>query len=114
MSDAKQDYLRVCNEHNIPFTDFMAGWCSRCFQKECTRSLHGKSRFEARTNTWEDRLFNHVPKLDPKDERYKDITAKHFLNIAPGSPGAASSWLDPREIETTKTISIPSPTVVAT
>src|SRR4051812_12875985 len=105
----KVDHLRLCNEHNIPFRDFEAQFCQRCLQPECTRSQHGKSRFDTRVMTWEDRLFTHVSRMDPSDERFKNITAQKFLLVDPGTPKAPSAWVDPKDLEPTRTISIPAP-----
>jgi hypothetical protein len=74
--------------------------------------MHGKSRFEDRALNWEDRLFRNVSRLDPSDERFPEISAKKFLTVLQGTPQAPSTWLDPREIETTKAYSIPSQPVV--
>jgi len=108
MANTKQDYLGLCNETKIPFQDFMAAFCSRCFQQDCSRSMHGNSRFEDRALNWESRLFTQVSKLDPQDERFRGILAKKFLTILPTGSGSTGSWLDPRDIETTKEILIPA------
>jgi len=105
----KTDMLAECNNLKVPFQDFAEAFCSRCLQKDCTRSQAGKSRFEARISTWEDRLFNNVAKMDPSDERYKEISAQSFVSISANPRGATASWVDPRDIETTKVISIPAP-----
>ena len=108
MAEEKRDYLGLCNETKIPFQDFITRFCSRCFQGECSRSLHGKSRFEHRIQNWEGALFTNVVTLDPKDDRYKDISAKRFLPVDPGQANAPSAWLDPREIEPAREIVIPA------
>lgn len=86
----------------------MAQWCSRCFQKECTRSLHGKSKFEARAQNWESLLFTNVSKLDPNDDRFKEISTKKFLNVLPTLSGAKSAWMDPRDVDSAREYSIPA------
>jgi len=121
---AKVDHLRLCNEHGIPFQDFEASFCQRCVQPECTRSQHGKTKFEARVGAWEERLFLKVLKMDPKDERFPTISGQKFLSIgggsgrsggsgggSSGSPAGGSAWIDPKDLEPTKTISIPAPVV---
>lgn len=105
----KVDHLRLCNEHGIPFQDFQAQFCSRCLQPECTRSQHGKSRFDSRVTTWEDKLFLNVDRMDPSDERFQNITAHKFLSVDPGNARTQSAWMDPKDLEPTKTISIPEP-----
>jgi hypothetical protein len=106
----KVDHLKLCNEHKIPFQDFEAQFCSRCLQPECTRSQSGKSKFEQRVATWENRLFLNVARMDSRDERFQPISAQKFLGVNPGTQGSQSSWDDPRTIETTKLISLPEPT----
>src|SRR5689334_9448477 len=103
----KRDHLQLCNEANIPMQEFTAGWCSRCFQSECTRSIFGKSKFDARVQNWEDRLFRSVPRIDPSDGRAQGI-AKKFLDV-PNQTQGASAWVDPRDLEPTKLISVPNP-----
>lgn len=98
----KVDHFRLCNEHNIPFQDFTIQFCNRCLQPECTRSQHGKSKFEDRVANWHERLFAHPNRLDPTDPRFKDLASKKFLPILPGSPSGPSAWMDPREIESQK------------
>jgi hypothetical protein len=100
MPSEKQDYLRLCNEHEVPFADFEAQFCSRCLQRECGRSQHGKSSFEQRIMTWEERLFNDVPRMDSHDPRYESFQAKKFLSIDPGPPleVGSSAWVDPRDL----------------
>lgn len=109
MAEVKPDFLTECNNLKVPFQDFFEAFCSRCLQKDCSRSQSGKSRFEARVATWEQRLFTAVPRMDPSDERFSKINTQHFVSIDVGGPSATPSWLDPRAIETTKTISIPTP-----
>lgn len=109
MAQEKRDNLGLCNEVKIPFQDFVAGWCSRCFQADCTRSLHGKSRFEHRIENWEKQLFTEVSRLDPTDSRFAEIAAKRFLPVAPAQANVPSAWLDPRDMEPPKEYSIPSP-----
>lgn len=104
---AKQDFLGVCNEHNVPLDDFQRQFCIRCLQPECTRSQVGKSKFEERVATWEDRLFLNPSRLDPSDPRYQGIAAKRFLAIAPSDPNRQSSWDDPRDIEKRVMVSVP-------
>ena len=108
----QQDWLRLCNEHNTPIEDFGAMFCIRCFQPECSRSQHGKSRFEVRASTWEQRLFTAVPKLDPSDPRFATISAQKFISIDMGKvPEIRSDWNDPRELTEAASVSAPEPTL---
>ncbi len=113
MAEGKSDLLAECNNLKVPFQDFFEAFCSRCLQKDCSRSQSGKSRFEARVSTWEQRLFTAVSRMDPSDERFSRINAQSFVSIDACSPGKQSSWLDPRAIEPTKEFSIPTPRPLA-
>lgn len=93
----KVDHLRTCNDQNVPFQDFELQFCQRCIQPECTRSQHGKSRFEQRALNWESNLFLNVPRMDPNDSRYASIAGKRFLTVAGVQPAVSSAWIDPRE-----------------
>jgi hypothetical protein len=100
MNSNKRDWLTTCNEFNVPSQDFEAQFCARCFQHECSRSLHGKSKFEERVSTWEERLFLNVPKMDEGDPRAADIQAKKFVSVdaGPVPEVGRSAWLDPRDL----------------
>lgn len=93
----KVDHLSTCNDQNVPHQDFDIQFCQRCIQPECTRSQHGKSRFEQRALNWESRLFLNVPRMDSSDERFQTIAGKRFLSVAGVQPQVQSAWLDPRE-----------------
>lgn len=96
-----EDQFHVCNNLNIPLPDFEAQFCKRCFNSECTRSLHGKTKFDIRTATWEDRLFKNPDRMDQSDPRFPAISAQRFLEIPTGAPLeiGRSAWVDPRNIE---------------
>jgi hypothetical protein len=97
---SKQDCVTLCNEFKIPIGDFEMQHCSRCFQHECTRSQHGKSQFEHRVDTWEERLFLNVPRRDESDPLVQTLQAKKFVEVDPGpSPEVGrSAWVDPRDL----------------
>jgi hypothetical protein len=95
----KIDCLKECNDQGVPLEDFRLAFCARCYQEECTRSQQGKSLFEARVSTWEDRLFNNVPRMDPNDPRYAILNAKRFLTIDVGRTPELQSWIDPLEVK---------------
>jgi hypothetical protein len=87
--------------------ELKASFCDFCTQPECTRSLYGKSKFEQRVSTWQERLFTQVPRMDARDPRFTDITSKGFVIINPESPTkSASDWVDPRDVKTS-TVSVP-------
>lgn len=93
-----QDFLVECNEFGVPVEDFTAAHCSRCLQKECHRSQHGRSRFEARVGSWQERLFTNVPRMAASDSRLVTLQAKRFVEV-PGRIPEVGSWLDPRDLD---------------
>jgi hypothetical protein len=93
-----RDFLGECNAQGMPLVDFQANWCAFCIQPKCSRSMAGKSLFDKRVATWEQRLFTNVPRMDPSDERYNQISAQHFMAV-PGieerTPEVGAGWIDP-------------------
>lgn len=75
--------------------------CARCFQHECTRSQYGKSKFEIRVNSWEDRLFKKTPRMDEADPRFEIIRSKKFVEIdpRPAPEVGQGAWVDPRDLD---------------
>ena len=71
----------------------------QCINPECTRSTFGSSKFDLRTSTWYDRLFEHVPRMDQADPRFKEFSAKKFLAFNPSIEVNSRSWVDPRDVE---------------
>lgn len=74
---------------------FQETWCARCLNQDCTRSIAGKSRFEARINSWEERLFLNPLRMAPDDPRFPKIAAQRFMMINPGRTPEVSGWTDP-------------------
>lgn len=113
----KRDYLGECNDQAIPLEDFRLAFCVRCFQKECSRSRFGMTKFDARVGTWQERLFQ-APALPKTDPRWQLITAKKFLNLPTGGPPAVRDWIDPQTLDSPSppaqipVISSPAPAVV--
>lgn len=99
------DYLgSECDLGGLSIPDFQEVFCARCTQPECTRSRDGQSRFDQRVRSWEERLFNNVPRLNEKDPRFAHITSKKFLTLDTGPvpsvrTAGASAWVDPREVQ---------------
>jgi hypothetical protein len=65
--------------------------------------MHGKSKFDQRTLTWEDRLFLKVPRMEKDDPRYLPIVGQDFKTVDVSRttvhfPNAAPRWNDPREL----------------
>lgn len=99
----RRDYLAECNDQGVSVQDFQAAFCTRCSQPECTRSQYGKSKFDQRTMTWEDRLFLSVPQMSKDDPRYLPIVGQDFRTIDTGRttvafPNAPPQWNDPRDL----------------
>jgi len=92
---SRRDLLAECNTENEALPVFFEGWCKRCVNPECTRSLYGQSRFDIRVNSWEDRLFKNPPRMDSKDPRFKEISGKRFLTVDMSAPPEVRSWVDP-------------------
>lgn len=115
MPVTKLDYLRECNTFQIALEDFQRQFCDRCRQKECSRSQFGKSRFDQRVQTWEERLFKNPPKMDMSDPRFQEIAAKRFMEISPDrfgpvpEIGSRSAWVDPQAVEPCASVSAPPP-----
>jgi hypothetical protein len=84
------DFIHECNNLSVPLEDFTGVWCLRCKRTECIRSLAGKSRFDIRASTWEQRLFTEVPRLDAKDPKYQEIVGtKTFVEVQGWQPEVA-------------------------
>lgn len=96
-----RDFLGECNNLGVPEEDFGRIWCIRCTQQECTRSHQGKSKFEARVTTWEQRLFTDVPRMPETDPRYKPLATQPFeegeswRGTAPVQVQVPASWNEP-------------------
>ncbi len=112
----RRDLFGECNVEAHPIDVFVRDCCANCINPECTRSLAGKLKFDARTATWFDRYFGDKdPKMDPGDARFPQIAAQRFIVIDPGLTGRApevgsSSWVDPRDLPKT---TAPAPVIVA-
>lgn len=118
MKASRRDLLSECNNTQEPLDSFQEGWCRRCINPECTRSLFGQSRFDVRVNTWEDRLFKNPPRMDSADPLFKIISGKKFLSIDTSQPPEIRSWVDPdqtsnvvprQELKATKVVETPPP-----
>lgn len=110
----RRDQLAECNTDRQPLDEFQAGWCGRCVNPECTRSLYGQTRFDLRVNSWEERLFRNPPRMDPSDPRYRDIAGKRFLTVDVGPAPEIRSWVDPLQAapEPTGMVVVPTPTPI--
>jgi len=97
MTAQRRDLLAECNTERLALPEFQDGWCRRCINPECGRSLFGQSRFDLRVNTWQDRLFKNPPRMDERDPRFKTIAGQRFLSIDTSAPPEVRSWVDPLE-----------------
>ena len=91
----RRDLLGECNDKAVPLDDFQAAWCSRCLSPECSRSLHGQSRFDARVSTWHQRLFEKPALMPVSDPRYAALAAQRFVLYDPNVPEVRGSWEAP-------------------
>ena len=91
----KQDHIGTCNNLKISEEDFAKVWCARCIQAECVRALPFENRFDARVHTWQDRLFENVPRMEPTDPRFQGISAKRFVEVPLKIPEVRSAWIEP-------------------
>jgi hypothetical protein len=109
----KLDFLGECNTQKIPLEDFRLAFCVRCFQADCTRSQFGTSKFEARVNNWEERLFK-APQLAKTDPRFPLISAKRFLSLNSGPAPSIREWIDPQNLDVSPPAVQVSPVLVVT
>jgi hypothetical protein len=107
MTRRQLDLYAECNLGQAPEELFRSECCSRCVNPDCTRSMYGKTHFEDRVQNWHERLFTKVPRMLPDDERFGKIAGQRFLLIDPVSPGTASAWVDPRDLEAKPMIQVP-------
>jgi hypothetical protein len=109
----RRDLFGECNVDHHPIDVFTRDCCANCINPECTRSLAGKAKFDARTATWYDRYFGSADQMDPRDTRFPKIAGQKFLVIDPGltgrTPEVGSAWLDPRDIEIVEPEPPPTP-----
>lgn len=104
MTVKKRDQYKECNDQpEVLLKDFELQFCSRCVRPDCTRSQHGRSKFDQRVTTWESRLFIDVPRMSPEDPRFVDFQAKRFREIdttaVPNIQGRVQDWVDPRDLD---------------
>jgi hypothetical protein len=60
---------------------FKYQFCSQCRQAACTNSAMGKSRWQARIETQEDRLLNHPMFADPNDPQFQEVRQLDFPDL---------------------------------
>lgn len=106
-----QDFLgKECALQGLSIQEFQEAFCSRCLNKDCGRSIAGKSKFEQRVNSWEERLFTEVPRMAPNDPRFEGIHAQKFITLGKDRPyEVQSAWVDPRDLEEPPEIAKPAP-----
>lgn len=100
----RQDFYPECrlgqDGNALSEEQFGEVWCKQCLNPECERSQHGKSLFDQRTISWEERLFTQVPRMSQDDPRYLSITrqAFHTIDVGPTPEVRTSAWHDPRDL----------------
>jgi len=103
---ARRDCVKDCLTPGVTLEHLQETHCFRCYQPECTRSLHRKTKFDDRVLHWEERLFTDVPRMDPSDPRFQVIQGQQFKMFTPPPPGKQGSWDDPRDLKPT-TVQVP-------
>lgn len=102
----RHDLIDQCAvESNTPPTQMQERFCSNCYQIECSRSLFGTTKFDQRVSTWEERLFNGVPRMPKEDPRYLELAKAGFQTIEVPSKVTVAltggpQWHDPRDLPT--------------
>jgi hypothetical protein len=102
------DLYAECNADGAPVEEFTRGACAHCINPECTRSTYGKSHFDQRVNTWYERLFSDVPRMDPSDPLFQAIAAQNFVAINPPIE-VRGDWVDPRNLTQPEPAPAPEP-----
>ena len=82
------NHLNTCNKFRIPEADFKLTWCSHCHQ-ECDNAQK-QTRFEARTKSWYDRLYN-SPRIEGEDPRTEVAKGKSFVAVSGWDPSPSPS-----------------------
>lgn len=79
----KLDFLQECMStfSNMPMDSFNKQFCIVCANRDCSRSAASHSVFDSRVASWQDRLFNRVPRAGDDDASYDSIRAKKFLPV---------------------------------
>ena len=75
---ARRDWLRDCNEQNVPVAEFTQIFCVRCRNNECTRAGYAGSMFAERVSTQVDRLLLNPLFADLSMPQYAQINAMDF------------------------------------
>ena len=89
------DFLAECNPGGMPLEELQARFCNQCIQPECSRSRFGAGAFENRVNTWHDRLFAKVPRMEAEDPRFNSIAGQKFMLIdVDGPTSVGGGWVD--------------------
>jgi len=94
LDNKRVDLLAECNTVGAPLDVFAEQCCNHCINPECSRSLFGQSKFDRRVNTWYDRMFANVPRMDEGDPRFNSIAGQRFILINPDGPLEVHSQWD--------------------
>lgn len=98
---APRDQYAECNTDGAPPDVFAEECCKRCFNSDCSRAMFAQGPFEQRTLSWEDRLFNNVPRMPSSDPRFLTFSHQAFTDVPlTRKTGIVvpSSWEDPRDL----------------
>jgi len=75
---AKRDWLRECNDQNVPPQEFHQIFCVRCRNSDCTRAGYSVSLFADRVSTQVERLLINPQFADLTLPQYAKINANDF------------------------------------
>lgn len=75
---AKRDWLRECNDQNVPPQEFHQIFCVRCRNPDCTRAGYAGSLWADRIGTQVERLLDNPQFADLSLPQYAQINALDF------------------------------------
>jgi len=75
---SKRDWLRECNDQNVPTPEFTNIFCIRCRNLECSRAGYSGSLFADRVSTQVERLLTNPLFADLSLPQYAKIHAQDF------------------------------------
>jgi len=102
----KKDFIQQCMQETmsaakstIPINEFTMAFCSKCFNPDCTRSMHGDTKFDYRTQNWESILFKDAKIIDKTDPLFDQLTNPNFIPIgaSPKKPKAPNKGFVSKE-----------------
>lgn len=97
----KEDFFSECFEGSpLKKEEFVATFCNRCRNTECSRSKFGNFSWSERMATQLDSLFENVHFADQNDPKYKELLMARFEEVLPEASAIQiqiSNWEVPEE-----------------